>query len=116
MVRPSAKDHCKGRFWERRFRSQVLLDETAVLSAMTYVDLNPIRAGMTAQLEGSLHTSIVQRIRVLEAEQHAPKFRTFPPDFALSGALAMCRIKELSLLGRAVRKTSVVTRSCSFTS
>lgn len=46
----------------------------------------------------------------------APKFRTFPPDFALSGALAMCRIKELSLLGRAVRKTSVVTRSCSFTS
>lgn len=46
----------------------------------------------------------------------APKFRTFPPDFALSGALAMCRIKELSLLGRAVRKTSVVTRSGSFTS
>ncbi len=67
----NAEDHCKGRFWEGRFRSQVLLDETAVLSAMTYVDLNPIRAGMTAQLEGSLHTSIVQRIRALEAEQQS---------------------------------------------
>ena len=43
-----------------------------------------------------------------------PKFRTFPPDFALSGALAMCRIKELSLLGRAVRKTSVVTDPSNF--
>jgi hypothetical protein len=67
----NAEDHCKGRFWEGRFRSQVLLDETAVLSAMTYVDLNPIRASMTAQLEGSLHTSIVQRIRALEAEQQS---------------------------------------------
>ena len=70
-LRANAEDHCKGRFWERRFRSRVLLDETAVLSAMTYVDLNPIRAGMTAQLEGSLHTSIVQRIRELEAEQQS---------------------------------------------
>ena len=67
----NAEDHCKGRFWEGRFRSQILLDETAVLSAMTYVDLNPIRAGMTAQLDGSLHTSIVQRIRALEAEQQS---------------------------------------------
>jgi REP element-mobilizing transposase RayT len=74
----NAEDHCKGRFWEGRFRSQVLLDETAVLSAMTYVDLNPIRAGMTAQLEGSLHTSIVQRIRALEAEQRQSPWTAEP--------------------------------------
>ncbi|MBK8067249.1 MAG: hypothetical protein IPK27_06385 [Rhodanobacteraceae bacterium] len=65
--RANVEDHCKGRFWEGRFRSQVLVDETAVLSAMTYVDLNPIRAGMTADLEGSVHTSILKRIRVIES-------------------------------------------------
>ena len=51
---------------------------------MTYVDLNPIRAGMTAQLEGSLHTSIVQRIRALEAEQRAVPAAAEPDDSAAS--------------------------------
>jgi len=69
--RANLEDVCKGRFWEGRFRSQVLLDETAVLSAMTYVDLNPIRAGLTEQLESSVHTSILKRIRALQAGNHA---------------------------------------------
>ncbi|MCE7932865.1 MAG: transposase [Xanthomonadales bacterium PRO6] len=75
--RANGEDHCKGRFWEGRFRSQVLLDETAVLSAMAYVDLNPIRAGMTSHLEGSVHTSICKRIRAIELEPRPQTQSTF---------------------------------------
>lgn len=77
--RANAEDECTGRFWQGRFKSQALLDEAGLLTAMAYVELNPVRAGIAATPEESEFTSIYARLQQPRHASSVPPRTRQPP-------------------------------------
>jgi REP element-mobilizing transposase RayT len=65
-MRANREDKCHGHFFEQRFYSGALLSEQALLAAMAYVDLNPVRAKIARSIEQCQNTSIAARLKHLE--------------------------------------------------
>ena len=66
--RANKEDDRKGHFFEERFYSGALLSEEAVIAAMAYVDLNPVRAKIARDLEACNDSSIGERLSECTAE------------------------------------------------
>jgi len=59
--RANAEDKVTGRFWKGRFKCQLLVSEKSILAAMTYIDLNPVRADIAKGVSTSSYTSVKMR-------------------------------------------------------
>jgi REP element-mobilizing transposase RayT len=73
LVEPIARqanreDQVSGSFWEGRFKSLPILDDSALAACLAYVDLNPIRAKVAETPETSQFTSVFERIQSLNSD------------------------------------------------
>lgn len=87
------QDDCTGAFWEGRFKSQRIIDESALLAVCMYVDLNPIRAAMADLPETSEYTGVYDRIM---AERGKKIESSAAPMIAIPREEAAKMIRDLS--------------------
>ena len=69
------EDEAPGRFWQGRFRCVPILDVDALTACMAYVDLNPVRAGLTDSPATSPFTSVFERLHAEIQESHGRRRR-----------------------------------------
>jgi hypothetical protein len=65
------EDQTRGAFFESRFKSVAILDDESLLATCTYIDLNPVAAGIAVVPEASPHTSITTRADHAKAQGRA---------------------------------------------
>ncbi len=98
--RANLEDDCTGHFFEQRFYSGALLTEEALVAAMAYVDLNPVRAELAKRIEEIRDTSI--RDRLLENSAEALEDYLRPVLSGLEGRPADAPPKVVAAVGPSV--------------
>jgi REP element-mobilizing transposase RayT len=76
--RANAEDKVNGRFWQGRFKAQLIKDDRGFLAAMTYVDLNPVRAKIANGVSTSKHTGVRLRNKAIRKEPRKATQRMLP--------------------------------------
>jgi REP element-mobilizing transposase RayT len=79
----------RGAFFASRFKSVAILDEEALLAVSTYIDLNPIAAGIATAPETSNYTSIKKRVEHVQAQVETARLEA-----AASGSVAGSRAAD----------------------
>jgi hypothetical protein len=110
-IRANREDGCTGHFWESRFHSVPLLDWSAVLGCMIYVDLNPIRARIAKKLQSVAYSSLKSHCGMVVNKsdeplaKHLVPLRKCCPVDSLTGEISPVRLS-------AAEYHDLVSRAC----
>jgi len=85
--------HRKGHFWAGRYKSNILGGPQALLDAVTYVELNAVRAGLEARPEEYVGGSLF--LREAGEDGWLMPLKEILPDTKLTGEALHARFKEL---------------------
>jgi hypothetical protein len=87
------RDQTRGVFFEGRFKSVAILDVESLLAVATYIDLNPLAAGIVEVPEASPHTSINIRVEHATAEGRLPDLEAAKAG-SVAGSMASVGLEE----------------------
>ena len=86
-------DLARGAFFEGRFKSVAILDDESLLATCTYIDLNPVAAGIVQVPEESPHTSIATRVEHLKAQDRTADVKAADHG-TIAGSIASAGLEE----------------------
>ena len=87
------QDKARGAFFEGRFKSVAILDDESLLATCTYIDLNPVAAGIVEVPEASPHTSITTRVEHVKAQGRTDDLKAAEQG-SLAGSAASAGLEE----------------------